>query len=180
MCPRGHRKKSVVPPPLPVRENVEEASEEGKGGCVAARSSGFNIGNGENKHGHRKEEIWKYCRGKGIRRAGIRRPGDGNIRSYTIPLLSLFFFSLFLEHCKQWTETKCGKGGWRVERSSLENVQRRGKLNLFGRLSGMDSSKSSRSRLMRFSAITPAKSNEFFFLSFFWLESPGGKFFCPI
>lgn len=68
----------------------------------------------------------------------------------------------------------------RVERSSLENVQRRGKLNLFGRLSGMDSSKSSRSRLMRFSAITPAKSNEFFFLSFFWLESPGGKFFCPI
>lgn len=94
--------------------------------------------------------------------------------------LSFFFFSLFLEHCKQWTETKCGKGGWRVERSSLENVQRRGKLNLFGRLSGMDSSKSSRSRLMRFSAITPAKSNEFFFLSFFWLESPGGKFFCPI
>lgn len=66
----------------------------------------------------------------------------------------------------------------RVERSSLENVQRRGKLNLFGRLSGMDSSKSSRSRLMRFSAITPAKSNEFFF-SFFWLESPGGKFFVP-
>lgn len=65
----------------------------------------------------------------------------------------------------------------RVERSSLENVQRRGKLNLFGRLSGMDSSKSSRSRLMRFSAITPAKSNEFFFSLLLLVGIARGKVF---
>lgn len=127
-----HRKKSV-----PLFGKGRARKEKG------VRSSGFNIGNGENKHGQGKEEIWKYCRGKGIRRAGIRRLGDGNIRSYTIPLSSLSLsFSL------QTVDRVPLRQNVKEERSSLENVQRRGKLNLFERLSGMDSSGS---RLMRFS-----------------------------
>lgn len=60
----------------------------------------------------------------------------------------LFPLSLSLSFSLQTVDRVPLRQNVEEERSSLENVQRRGKLNLFGRLSGMDSSGS---RLMRFS-----------------------------